>query len=79
MALEIEICAVIALVGAIVAIAIVAIATAGIRREERRFSLLVSTPDRVTRSARRLTGLYIKTPALTSSASHRNAGILAPR
>jgi len=78
-ALEIGICAVIALVGFCVTIAIVAVASTGIRREERRFSLLASSPDRLSRRARRLTGLYTRTPALTGNVSDRGANVLVPR
>lgn len=58
---------------------IVAIASLGIRREERDFTLTGRAPDRKSQGARSLTGLYVRqrrdSPALlTVEAMLRSAG-----
>jgi hypothetical protein len=60
----IEICifAALALAAAGTVIWVVAFVSSGIRREERDHSLLTTTPDRVARGARRLTGVYVRLP-----------------
>lgn len=79
MAPEIYICTIIALAGACVTIGIVAIAAAGIRREERKVSLMLATTDRVSRRARRLNGLYTRMPVQAARAGHYRAQTLLPR
>lgn len=61
---------------------IVAIASLGIRREERDFTLTGRAPDRKSQGARSLTGLYVRqrsdSPALlTVEAMLRTAGTTA--
>jgi hypothetical protein len=41
-------------------IAGIALVSAGIRREERRFTMTRQAPDRVSERTRRLTGLYVR-------------------
>jgi hypothetical protein len=42
------------------AVMLIALVSAGIKREERRLTLTSQAPDRVTQGARRLTGLYVR-------------------
>ncbi len=48
------------IVVAITAAAALALVSAGIRREERDFTLTRQAPDRVSRGTRLLTGLYVR-------------------
>jgi hypothetical protein len=41
---------------------VIAVVSLGIRREEREFTLTSDSEDRMVRGARRLTGLYTRTP-----------------
>jgi hypothetical protein len=68
--------AAIALVAAGVVIGVIAMVSLGIHREERQFTLTGGTQDRVTRGARRLTGLYSRIPELAGEASQHRQGTL---
>jgi hypothetical protein len=48
-----------------VVIGVIAVISLGIRREERALSLTGDTRDPLARGARRLTGLYVRTPDMT--------------
>lgn len=43
-------------------IGVIAVVSLGIRREEQQFTLTSDSEDRMVRGARRLTGLYTRTP-----------------
>lgn len=45
-----------------VVIGVIAVVSLGIRREERELTLTSDPEDRMVRGARRLTGLYTRTP-----------------
>jgi hypothetical protein len=57
--------AVIALLVTGVVIGVIAVVSLGIHREERALSLTGGTRDPVARGARRLTGVYVRTPDMT--------------
>jgi hypothetical protein len=67
--IEIYILTALALAAACVAIGVVVIVSSGIRREERAFSLMTNTTDRVARGARLLTGVYVSMPEPTHKAT----------
>jgi hypothetical protein len=58
--IEIYIFAAVVLIATGLAFGVVAIASSGIRQEERNSSLLTHTTDRVTCGARRLNGVYTR-------------------
>ena len=61
-------------------IGVVAVVSLGIRREERDLSLTSDRNDRVTRSARRLTGASSRIPGVIQEVSlHRQKLLLASR
>jgi hypothetical protein len=59
-----------------VVVGVIAVVSLGIRREEREFTLTSDSPDRMVRGARRLTGLYTRTPETTRQRTGRREDTL---
>lgn len=49
---------------------IIGVVTVAIHREEHHLTLTSQAPDHITRAARRLNGVYVRTPAAHRQAAH---------
>ena len=49
---------------------IIGVVTVAIHREEHHLTLTSQAPDHIARAARRLTGVYVRTPAAHRQAAH---------
>jgi hypothetical protein len=76
--IEIYVFTTIALIAAGVVIGAITVVSLGIRRDDRSGGFPADPKDRVTRSARRLTGTYIRRSELADWTSHSHTPLVGP-